>query len=214
MKGTLKRILIIMLAVVTMMSTGGISTASMVYASDEVSLGTQSSSEQEVKAEAEKEAPKEVTKEVPKETLKEEPKEVEKSSDESTKVDTGSADKQEGLEEKAEESQAPDATEEKAENSTEAIQEEEATENEEDSDEVDMPKQSFSATTSKGISVRASVSNDVFPADTKMKVKDVSDAEAMNIAEKTQDNVKAAIGVDITFYDAKGKEIQPKSGGV
>ena len=71
------------------------------------------------------------------------------------------------------------------------------------------PAQKFEAE-SIGIMVEAQAEEGVFPAGTTMKVKAISDIEAMDTAkEALGDEVQQAKGVDISFYNAEGQEIEP-----
>ena len=79
----------------------------------------------------------------------------------------------------------------------------------------EMPAQQFSGSASNGVSVRASVSEGVFPEGTRMTVSAVSDSVARNAAEKaaSEDTVVSdAVGVDISFANRAGEEIEPADG--
>lgn len=78
-------------------------------------------------------------------------------------------------------------------------------------EEPSMPAQSFSGTASNGVSVKVSAPEGALPAGSTMVVTAVSAKTAKSIAEKTASaKVKDAVGVDITFKDASGNEIEPK----
>ena len=77
--------------------------------------------------------------------------------------------------------------------------------------EPSMPAQSFSGTASNGVTVKVSAPEGALPAGSTMVVTAVSAKTAKSIAEKTASaKVKDAVGVDITFKDASGNEIEPK----
>lgn len=78
-------------------------------------------------------------------------------------------------------------------------------------EEPSMPAQSFSGTASNGVTVKVSAPEGALPAGSTMVVTAVSAKTAKSIAEKTASaQVKDAVGVDITFKDANGNEIEPK----
>ncbi|SFO39498.1 Listeria/Bacterioides repeat-containing protein, partial [Eubacterium pyruvativorans] len=88
-------------------------------------------------------------------------------------------------------------------------------EKEEALEKEEMPAQQFSGSASNGVSVRASVSEGVFPEGTRMTVSAVSDSVARNAAEKaaSEDTVVSdAVGVDISFANRAGEEIEPADG--
>ena len=88
-------------------------------------------------------------------------------------------------------------------------------EKEEALEKEEMPAQQFSGSASNGVSVRASVSEGVFPEGTRMTVSAVSDSVARNAAEKavSEDTVVSdAVGVDISFVSRAGEEIEPADG--
>uniref|UniRef100_UPI001569AB58 InlB B-repeat-containing protein n=1 Tax=Eubacterium pyruvativorans TaxID=155865 RepID=UPI001569AB58 len=88
-------------------------------------------------------------------------------------------------------------------------------EKEEALEKEEMPAQQFSGSASNGVSVRASVSEGVFPEGTRMTVSAVSDSVARNAAEKavSEDTVVSdAVGVDISFSNRAGEEIEPADG--
>ena len=78
-------------------------------------------------------------------------------------------------------------------------------------EEPSMPAQSFSGTASNGVTVKVSAPEGALPAGSTMVVTAVSAKTAKSIAEKTASaQVKDAVGVDITFKDASGNEVEPK----
>ena len=77
-----------------------------------------------------------------------------------------------------------------------------------------MPAQKFRAESDGGIIVEAEVDEGVLPENTVIKVEDITKKEAMEVAQDQSEEfegqeVKDAVGVNITFLDAEGKEIQP-----
>ncbi|MBQ6414814.1 MAG: hypothetical protein IJJ65_01030, partial [Butyrivibrio sp.] len=73
----------------------------------------------------------------------------------------------------------------------------------------DMPAKDFTGSDG-GMDVFVSADEGVFPKGTTMKVKAISDAEALDAAKDALgDGAKSAKGVDITFYDKDGNEIEP-----
>ena len=73
----------------------------------------------------------------------------------------------------------------------------------------DMPAQTFEASDGK-ITVSISAPEGAFPAGTMMNVQTVENQQMLDtIADAAQANVKEVQAVDITFYDAEGKEIEP-----
>lgn len=73
-----------------------------------------------------------------------------------------------------------------------------------------MPAQSFSATSSNGVTVKVNAPEGALPAGSTMHVTAVSAKTAKNIASQTASHeVKDAVGVDITFRDSSGKETEP-----
>jgi uncharacterized repeat protein (TIGR02543 family) len=75
-----------------------------------------------------------------------------------------------------------------------------------------MPANAFEASADNGVKVKASFAEGVFPAGTTMKVTAVADTEAKNaaVAALPSDEVVVdAQAVDITFYNAEGKEVEP-----
>ena len=77
-----------------------------------------------------------------------------------------------------------------------------------------MPAQTFRAESDQGIIVEAQVDEGVLPENTVIKVEDITKKEAMEVAQDQSEEfegqeVKDAVGVNITFLDAEGKEIQP-----
>ncbi|WP_026661711.1 InlB B-repeat-containing protein [Butyrivibrio proteoclasticus] len=74
---------------------------------------------------------------------------------------------------------------------------------------ISSPAQDFSGD-SVGIHVEVQAEEGVFPAGTTMVVNAISDLVAIDTAkEALGDNVQQAKGVDITFYNADGQEIEP-----
>ena len=85
----------------------------------------------------------------------------------------------------------------------------------ETSEKEEMPAQHFSGSASNGVAVSASVSEGVFPKGTEMTVSAVSDSVARNAAEKAASEdavVSDAVGVDISFSNRDGEEIEPADG--
>jgi pilin isopeptide linkage protein/uncharacterized repeat protein (TIGR01451 family)/uncharacterized repeat protein (TIGR02543 family) len=83
------------------------------------------------------------------------------------------------------------------------------------SGDAEMPQQDFEACSSRGIKVTAEAPKGAFPKGTTMSVKDVSRAAAISIAKKSTDTPKEIVdasGVDITFKDKNGQEIEPANG--
>ena len=127
------------------------------------------------------------------------------------KADNSGADKQEqnqgGEAEKTPEEQNGDgsATAEEIDNpvNEETVDEQEATE-----EEVKMPTQSFKGSAG-GITVVVNAPEGAFPEGTKMHVKALSDARALNLAKTANSGATNAQGVDVTFTK-DGKEIQPE----
>ena len=77
-----------------------------------------------------------------------------------------------------------------------------------------MPAQTFRAESDQGIIVEAQVDEGVLPENTVIKVEDITKKEAMDVAQDQSEGlegqeVKDAVGVNITFLDAEGNEIQP-----
>ena len=86
------------------------------------------------------------------------------------------------------------------------------TSNEEE--KVSYPAQNFSKSAGK-ITVHVSAVEGIFPEGTTMTITPVSSTKATQIAKQTikgNEKVEDAIGVDITFYDSSGKEIETKDG--
>ncbi len=72
-----------------------------------------------------------------------------------------------------------------------------------------MPEQSFNQSAG-GMNVFVSADEGVFPEGTQMIVTAISDADALDAAQDAMgENVTAAKGVDITFKNAEGIEIEP-----
>ncbi|MBQ9305065.1 InlB B-repeat-containing protein, partial [Butyrivibrio sp.] len=73
----------------------------------------------------------------------------------------------------------------------------------------DMPAKDFTGSAG-GMDVFVSADEGVFPKGTTMKVRAISDAEALDAAKDALgENAKSAKGVDISFYDEDGNEIEP-----
>ncbi len=73
-----------------------------------------------------------------------------------------------------------------------------------------MPRQIFRGSASNGVHIYAVSSEGAFPEATTMSVTAVSDARATRIAEQVMGaDVADARGVDIKFYDAGGRVIEP-----
>ena len=80
--------------------------------------------------------------------------------------------------------------------------------------ERSFPAQSFSGSAG-GVHVEADAEEGVFPEGTEMKVTAIPRREALRAAEEAADaekEVKDAVGVDISFLDEDGKEIEPDGG--
>lgn len=121
-----------------------------------------------------------------------------------------------------EETEEEAVEEETAEETAEETLEEAAEENAEATENADqltaeqlaqMPAESFEETTESGVTVYASYDAGVFPEGVTMKVSDVSKEEALDAVGDAVENATEAVGVDITFYDKDGNEIQPYNGG-
>ncbi|MGI5990162.1 MAG: InlB B-repeat-containing protein [Lachnospiraceae bacterium] len=79
---------------------------------------------------------------------------------------------------------------------------------------AEMPALTLSATAANGVSVTASAPEGAFPAGTTMRAEAVSDDTAMRIARSgsaAPENVVDSAGVNITFYNAAGQEIEPQN---
>ena len=79
---------------------------------------------------------------------------------------------------------------------------------------VTYPAQNFTGR-ANGVTVRVSAGEGVFPERTAMTVRGVSSSTALRVANAATDSeteVVDAVGVDITFRDAAGAEIEPKDG--
>ncbi len=99
-----------------------------------------------------------------------------------------------------------EASEEDAKELSESAKEKDA----EEKENVEYPAQSFDGSVS-GMNVSVEAEEGAFPKGTEMKLSAISDGEAISAAENALDGeVKAAKGVDISFADAEGKEIEPK----
>ncbi len=79
-----------------------------------------------------------------------------------------------------------------------------------------MPAQKFSEETDDGLKVEVEAEKGIFPEGTTMKVTAISEKEAIEAAKEAKEaagentNVDTAIGVDISFYDTDGNEIEPQ----
>ena len=75
---------------------------------------------------------------------------------------------------------------------------------------AEYPAQSFAGSVSE-MNVSVEAEEGAFPKGTQMKLSAISEAQAVSAAADALDGeVKAAKGVDISFADAEGKEIEPK----
>lgn len=75
---------------------------------------------------------------------------------------------------------------------------------------LEMPAFSDSKTSANGVKVSVSADEGIFPAGTLLRVTDVSAYTALAAAEQALDaEVVDAVGVDISFLDADGQEIEP-----
>ncbi|MBQ3795734.1 MAG: hypothetical protein II842_05530 [Butyrivibrio sp.] len=89
------------------------------------------------------------------------------------------------------------------------VAEELETEETKKADEV-YPAQSFSDTVA-GMNVSVEAEEGAFPEGTTMRLSAISDSQAVSAAENALDGeVKEAKGVDISFADKEGEEIEPK----
>ncbi|MBR1635562.1 MAG: Ig-like domain-containing protein [Lachnospiraceae bacterium] len=77
----------------------------------------------------------------------------------------------------------------------------------------EMPSGDLYQESESGIRVRAIYGEDVFPAGTYMELTDVSKNEALKAASDVVYNAVDAAGVDISFFNAEGEEIEPLDGG-
>lgn len=141
-------------------------------------------------------------------------------SEENTYENSAQEDSQGASEENAEaqqtsqEAQIPEAQNSSGESATESqsgqTSEPAAQETETNNEAVSMPAQSFSATSSNGVTVKVNAPEGALPAGSTMHVTAVSAKTAKNIASQTASHeVKDAVGVDITFRDSSGKETEP-----
>lgn len=141
-------------------------------------------------------------------------------SEENTYENSAQEDSQGASEENAEaqqtsqEAQIPEAQNSSGESATESqsgqTSEPAAQEIEINNEAVSMPAQSFSATSSNGVTVKVNAPEGALPAGSTMHVTAVSAKTAKNIASQTASHeVKDAVGVDITFRDSSGKETEP-----
>ena len=83
-----------------------------------------------------------------------------------------------------------------------------------DEKENTLPANEQYAVTSGGIQVNASYETGVFPEDVTMYVADVTRKNAFKAASILLDDVTDAIGIDISFYDSQGYELQPADGKI
>ena len=75
-----------------------------------------------------------------------------------------------------------------------------------------MPAQSFKEVTENGVTVTVEADAGAFPASTTMEVLDLSGDSALQMAQTAADEdakVAGATGVDISFFDASGNQIEP-----
>ncbi len=106
----------------------------------------------------------------------------------------------------------PGTVEEEA--SPEDAAEKEPVEEEPEEDEVKYPAQNFNGSTSD-VDVTVRAPKGAFPEGTTMKVKNVANWRVNGaVQDELGNNAKVVKAVDITFYDADGKEIEPKDGKV
>ena len=107
------------------------------------------------------------------------------------------------------ETEASDPTEETTQE-TEAVEEDEEEADEEDEDEdVEYPAAKFSKTAG-GMTVNISAPEGALPEGATVKVVAVRASEVQDAVEELIDDGKVVKAVDITFYNKKGKEIEPK----
>ncbi len=82
-----------------------------------------------------------------------------------------------------------------------------------DAEAISMPGQEFTDVSDNGVAVFARAKEGIFPAGTRMVLRSLSKKKAIRIADKSvEDTVEDAIGVDISFIDENGNEIEPKEG--
>ena len=75
---------------------------------------------------------------------------------------------------------------------------------------ADYPAQTFSDKT-WNLTVEVSAPKGAFPADTRMKVKEIHTKKTLEqISDAVSGEVQKVCAADISFYDAKGKEIEPE----
>ena len=106
--------------------------------------------------------------------------------------------------------ETPDAVAEEGTEEEPAVEEEE--EEVEETEEESYPAVSFDAKTTSGVRVAISAPEGAFPEGTTVTVADVTNADTIAKIENTAGDdkiVTAVVAVDITFRDAKGKEIEP-----
>ncbi|MBQ2578132.1 MAG: InlB B-repeat-containing protein, partial [Lachnospiraceae bacterium] len=106
--------------------------------------------------------------------------------------------------------ETPDAVVEEGTEEEPAVEEEE--EEVEETEEESYPAVSFDAKTTSGVRVAISAPEGAFPEGTTVTVADVTNADTIAKIENTAGDdkiVTAVVAVDITFRDAKGKEIEP-----
>lgn len=75
-----------------------------------------------------------------------------------------------------------------------------------------MPAQDFESESKSGIKVKAYAKEGIFPANTVMKVTDVSAVDTEELTDKLDTAVENAVAVDISFYNEAGEEIEPLNG--
>ncbi|MBB5182711.1 InlB B-repeat-containing protein [Catenisphaera adipataccumulans] len=111
-----------------------------------------------------------------------------------------------------------EGTEQKSQGSSAASSQTKQTSAQEDTqkeDETSMPAQDFTKSSSGGVTVSVSAPEGAFPEGTTMTVTDVSTETALSIAKGSSEdpeNVVDASGVDITFRNKEGQEIEPANG--
>lgn len=69
----------------------------------------------------------------------------------------------------------------------------------------------------QGVSIKVYAKENVFPEETTMKVKELTNKEldsAQNVLEKGNVSYDGFLGYDISFYNKEGKEIEPEEGSV
>lgn len=87
----------------------------------------------------------------------------------------------------------------------------------EDADSEDaydeMPAGTLYQKSENGVRVRADFDEDVFPVGAYMELTDISRGEALEAANGAVDNAVDAAGVDISFFDEDGEELEPEDDG-